>query len=527
MPSCEDFAFEIMNKINYLKIVAGKFMAPVRFAICGLSFMHMALAAGASEPPSFDGGKSEWHGFDRYDFIMDDQTLAVTPFKAPPGEGDGIKDPPKGTHRCVIVVPKELAPGNPWSWRGCYWNHMPQAEIGLLHQGFCIAYISAGEKFRPGKQWDAWYAFLTEHGLSPKPVFVGMSRGGEFSYMWATTHPDKVSGIYADNPGGNWDVLMGIAALATNDVPLLHVCGSLDPILGKFTFPIENMYQQFGGRISVMIKEGAAHHPHSLPDPKPIVDFMMQSVYETNSPLPAFVGTNKFTKTSFYSPENFYRDFPKDGTYITCRGPMFTPCYDRYQFTINSVKGAGLTVIVPKVAAPGNPWVFRADFVGRDEVVDQALLAKGFYIVTGPVPYDNGPLPAEWDATYKYLADYGFSKKPVMEGDGAAAGEAYAWAMANPDKVSCIYGENPIMHSNLSKIPLLGSLGLLAKTGVPLISVCGSLDPGLKDNTLAIEKRYKKLGGKIKVIIQKNEGHYPLAPTDPKPVVDFIVKATQ
>jgi hypothetical protein len=160
-------------------------------------------------------------------------------------------------------------------------------------------------------------------------------------------------------------------------------------------------------------------------------------------------------------------------------------------------------------------------------VVDQALLAKGFYIVTGPVPYDNGPVPAEWDATYKYLADYGFSKKPVMEGDGAAAGEAYAWAMANPDKVSCIYGENPIMHSNLSKIPLLDSLGLLAKTGVPLISVCGSLDPGLKDNTLAIEKRYKKLGGKIKVIIEKNEGHYPLTPQDPKQVVDFIVGATQ
>jgi hypothetical protein len=27
-----------------------------------------------------------------------------------------------------------------------------------------------------------------------------------------------------------------------------------------------------------------------------------------------------------------------------------------------------------------------------------------------------------------------------MEGAGAAAGEAYAWAIENPDKVSCIYG---------------------------------------------------------------------------------------
>ena len=179
---------------------------------------------------------------------------------------------------------------------------------------------------------------------------------------------------------------------------------------------------------------------------------------------------------------------------------------------------------MPKTPAPGNPWVFRAGFVGRDETVDQSLLAKGFYIVTGPVPYDNGPVQSQWDATYQYLTDHGFSRKTVMECAGAAAGEAYAWAMANPDKVSCIYGENPIMHSNLSKIPLLDSLDLLAKAGVPLISVCGSLDPGLNDNTLEIEKRYQTLGGQMTVIIKPGEGHYPLAPGDPQPVVGLIVK---
>jgi hypothetical protein len=490
------------------------FIAAILFFIKGL--------AGAA--PVFEGEKTAWHGFDRYDFIMDDQTLAVTPFTAPPGEGDGINDPPKGTHRCVVVVPNEFAPGNPWSWRGCYWNHMPQAEIALLHQGFCIAYISAGEHLRPGRQWDAWYAFLTEHGLSPKPAFIGMSRGGEFSYIWATTHPDKVSCIYADNSGGNWGVVMSLAALVTNDVPLLHVCGSLDPLLGRVTFPIESMYQQFGGRISVMIKEGDAHHPHSLPDPKPIVDFIMQSVYETNSPPPAFAG-RRFTRTSFYSTEEFYRYFPNEGKYITCRGPMFTPCYDRYEFGISNFSGGGLTIIAPKTPAPGNPWVFRSDFVDRSQTVDLALLAKGYYIVTGPVPYDVGPVPAQWDAAYDYLTSYGFSKKPVMEGDGAAAGEACAWAMANPDKVSCIYSENPIMHSNLSKIPLLDSLGILAKAGIPIIDVSGDLDPDFQDNTLAIEKRYQKLGGNIKVIVENGRGHYPLSPDDPRPVIDFITGA--
>jgi hypothetical protein len=59
---------------------------------------------------------------------------------------------------------------------------------------------------------------------------------------------------------------------------------------------------------------------------------------------------------------------------------------------------------------------------------------------------------------------------------------------------------------------------------VPLISVCGSLDPGLEDNTRQIEQRYKELGGEIMVIIKEGEGHYPPAPHDPQAVVDFILK---
>jgi pimeloyl-ACP methyl ester carboxylesterase len=167
--------------------------------------------------------------------------------------------------------------------------------------------------------------------------------------------------------------------------------------------------------------------------------------------------------------------------------------------------------------------VFRADFVDRDAVVDLALLARGFHIVTGPVPYNaDGPLLQHWNAVYKHLTDHGFSAKPVMEGAGAAAGEAYVWAIANPDKVSCIYGENPVLRSRLSQTPL-DNLASLAKAGVPLLHVCGSLDPQL-NNTRVVEKRYKELGGQIRIIIKEGEGHFPTAPRDPKPIVDFITK---
>ena len=114
-----------------------------------------------------------------------------------------------------------------------------------------------------------------------------------------------------------------------------------------------------------------------------------------------------------------------------------------------------------------------------------------------------------------------------MEGGGAAAGEAYAWAIENPDSVSCIYGENPVLRSNLAETQPIDNLAPLATAGVPLLHVCGSLDPWFDDNTRVVEKRYNGFGGRITVIVKEGVGHYPLAPTDLKPVVDFICLSTR
>ena len=74
-----------------------------------------AMAADVYVP--FEGEKTTWHeGFDRYDFRMDDATGAITPIKAPTSEvtSFGIDETLKdGKRRCVVVVPKKAAPGNP------------------------------------------------------------------------------------------------------------------------------------------------------------------------------------------------------------------------------------------------------------------------------------------------------------------------------------------------------------------------------------------------------------------------------
>ena len=165
----------------------------------------------------------------------------------------------------------------------------------------------------------------------------------------------------------------------------------------------------------MMIKEGFGHHPHSLHNPKIIADFIEQSVNEKKAALPNFAN-EKSTVKSYYNTTGTFSNFPEEGAYITCRGPVFTECYKRYEIEIPGVE-AFSTIIAPRKAAPGNPWVFRSDFVNWDATVDLALLAKGYHIVTGAVPYNaDGPIMAQWNIIYKYLTDRGFSPKVAMEG---------------------------------------------------------------------------------------------------------------
>ena len=136
----------------------------------------------------------------------------------------------------------------------------------------------------------------------------------------------------------------------------------------------------------------------------------------------------------------------------------------------------------------------------------------------------DGPVLQQWNAVYKHLTDHGFSRKPVMEGTGGAAGEAYAWAIENSDKVSCIYAQNPRLRSHMSKVQPLDNLAPLANAHVPILHICGGLDPWLNSQTRLAEKRYRELGGEITVIVNEGEGHFPAAPKDVTSVLEFVGK---
>lgn len=499
----------------------------IRILQCFIAFMFLhSMENQAQTAVHFDAEKTTWHGFDRYDYLMDTTTLSIEPFKAKPEEGTGMDDKltPQGKVRCIVVIPQTPAAGNPYTWRGFYWDHEPQSEVALLKLGFFVAYIN----INTGRQWEAWYQFLLSHGLSSKPSFSGMSRGGINEYTWAAMHPDRVASLYADNPAIRPESFAKLKEMVQHDIPILSIVGSMDFLLPANTLAIEEAYLRFGGRMTMMIKEGTAHHPHSIRE----ADFIATWVVSNTQPAarnPLFADTSLFNRTYYYSLENQYYHLKPEKTYATVRGPGFSPVYDVYTMNNSQMYGTkGWQIIAPIKPAAGNPWVIRADRVlERTARIEQSLLEKGYYIVIPPITAQSGEVAKEWDDFYHLVIQKGFSRKPVLIGTGAYGGEVYAWAINNPDNVSAIYVDNVLMQTLMEKTQPLDHLAPLAKASVPVLHVSGAEDPWLATNTRVAEKKYKALGGKITVIVIPGEGHFPRVPRNPAPIIDFILKNTK
>lgn len=221
-----------------------------------------------------------------------------------------------------VVRPRRVAAGRPWLWRARFWGHEPQTEIALLERGFHVAYCDVAELFGNNEAlgiWDRFYRWLTGAGLSTRAALEGFSRGGVYIYRWAALYPERVSCIYADAPvldlkswpGGKgkghgnpeeWDRFkrdFGLQSenealafsgnpldlaptIARGGFPMLHVCGTADSTvpIEENTDLFEKAIREHNGRITVIRKPGVGHHPHSLTNPQPIVDFILRATAE-------------------------------------------------------------------------------------------------------------------------------------------------------------------------------------------------------------------------------------------------------
>ena len=232
--------------------------------------------------------------------------------------------------------------------------------------------------------------------------------------------------------------------------------------------------------------------------------------------------------------------------------------FARHEFEVDGHKA---TVVVPREAAPGRPWVWHGEFFGHKPAPDVALLRRGFHVVYLSVPDLLGSPKAmtHWEALHNQLTKrHDLAQRPGLVGLSRGGLYVYNWATSHPDKVACIYGDAPVcdfkswpggrgtgpgskrdwqfvlssygFKDDAEALAYTGNpvdrLAPLAKARIPLLHVFGDADEVVpwSENTGLIAERYRQLGGDITLIRKPGVKHHPHGLDDPTPIVEFLWK---
>jgi pimeloyl-ACP methyl ester carboxylesterase len=277
-----------IREIRGQKFRRFEFRTPRHSLLVALGLIFAAAPALQAQDPEVR--QSAWHGFERLDFTV-------------------------AGRACLLVKPATPAPGNPWIWRTEFFDTEPQADLALLAHGWHVAYMDVKGMYGAPPAialLGQFYAHVVaEYGLAPRVVLEGFSRGGLFAFNFAAAHPNRVAALYLDAPvldirswpghdrgSKEWlecldayrltdqtvnafkgNPLDHIAPVARAGVPIIAVCGDADNTVPftENTAILEQRYRELGGTIQVIVKPGGDHHPHSLKDPAPIVDFLLKN----------------------------------------------------------------------------------------------------------------------------------------------------------------------------------------------------------------------------------------------------------
>lgn len=219
-------------------------------------------------------------------------------------------------NRNVIVILPNKAPNKRWIWRIEFFDAYPYVDIELVLRGYTLAYYNISDMYGCPEAIelmnDFHYFFIEKYDMKYQPVLLGFSRGGLYAYNFAFKYPEKVSAIYFDAPvldirswpGGFfkgkgdsrlWQECMKVygyknteeamkysyedrlEVLKEADIPIIIVVGDSDKVVPyeENAKILKEQYERLDGNIKVILKKGVGHHPHSLENPKRIVDFIV------------------------------------------------------------------------------------------------------------------------------------------------------------------------------------------------------------------------------------------------------------
>ncbi|MEO1982462.1 MAG: alpha/beta hydrolase, partial [Fuerstiella sp.] len=119
--------------------------------------------------------------------------------------------------------------------------------------------------------------------------------------------------------------------------------------------------------------------------------------------------------------------------------------FDRLHFTIAE---RAAYVVVPKEAAQGNPWVWRARFPDYHFEMDVELLNHGFHIAYVDVGgmFGNSRAMNIGDQFYSFMTkERGLAARPALEGVSRGGLFVYNWTARHPEHVAGIYCDTPVL----------------------------------------------------------------------------------
>lgn len=212
---------------------------------------------------------------------------------------------------CILIEPKTPKGGGEWIWRTEFFGGFDYADRKLLERGYYVGYCRLSDMYGcpyAVKKMEKFRQFLVfKFKLSEKPVLFGFSRGGLYAVNYALKYYYNVSAIYLDAPVidmRSWPSekrrkewlealdaygftdsemidfceksISNAEKLAGYGVPVLMIAGDADDVVpycdngGAFM----ERFNSVGGCGEVIVKKGCGHHPHSLENPQPIVEFV-------------------------------------------------------------------------------------------------------------------------------------------------------------------------------------------------------------------------------------------------------------
>lgn len=222
-------------------------------------------------------------------------------------------------HEAIVVFPEK--PNGYLCVKTEYWDAFQEsAEAAMLEAGFHLCFLKNDNRWGMDEDIDRKVRYIRylqqTYCLKEKCLLVGMSCGGLIAIKLASKYPELVQCMYLEAPVLNYmscpcgfgvgralydegiPEILGalklqnisellcyrdmpldrLPALVQHRIPVVMSAGDSDQVVPycENGLCLEKAYREAGIELEVYMKPGGDHHPHGLPDPKPVVDFLLR-----------------------------------------------------------------------------------------------------------------------------------------------------------------------------------------------------------------------------------------------------------